>query len=188
MKLFGRINHYRADPTGWIGSVVMFSFAVFSFYRWQKSGLIFFLLLILRELSASYFLLTRNPSEKNNSNKWASMLAYVSSAWPFFYLSSTTDSPTAHLIDALLAIIGFLLSTWALFDLGKSFGVAPANRGIIRTGVYSYFEHPMYLGYVISESGFVVLNPWNGILWVLSVLLYFLRSRIENKVLAICKD
>lgn len=183
MKLFRKINHYRADLSGWIGSVVMFSFGAYSFYRWQKTGLIFFLLLILREISASWFLITRNPPEKKNSNKWASILAYVSSAWPFFYLSSSTQSATAHLVDALLAIVGFLLSTWALFDLGKSFGVAPANRGLVHTGVYRYIKHPMYLGYVISESGFVFLNPWNALLLVASVSLYTLRARLEAKIL-----
>lgn len=183
MKLFGRINHYRVDPTAWVGSVVMLGFAIVAFYRWQNSGLIFYLLLILRDVAASWFLLTRNPSEAKKSNKSVSVLAYVSSAWPFLYLSSTTDSSIAHLADSLLAITGFLLSTWALFDLGKSFGVAPANRGFVRTGVYRYLKHPMYFGYVISESGFIFLNPWNGIPWTFSTLLYVMRSKVENQVL-----
>lgn len=110
-------------------------------------------------------------------------LAYVSSAWPFIYLSSLNPLPNAALISSILAILGFTISTLALFDLGSSFGVSPANRGVVRTGLYHYIRHPMYSGYVISEFGFILLNPINLIIWIVSGCLYFASTKLEDRVL-----
>ena len=38
--------------------------------------------------------------------------------------------------------------------LGRSFGVAPANRGIVVRGPYSFVRHPIYTGYLITHTGF----------------------------------
>ena len=65
----------------------------------------------------------------------------------------------------------------------SSFGVSPANRGAVRSGLYRYIRHPMYMGYVIAEFGFVLLNPTNLIIWVISVGLYFARTKIEDRAL-----
>lgn len=179
MNLFKSINHYRADPMGWIGSVVMLGFAGYALWRWHLSGFIFFLLLVLRDIVAAWFLLTRNSSSIKKTNHFIEILAYVSSGWAFLYLSADERTASASLIASCLSIAGFTLSTLALFDLGKSFGISPANRGVVHTGVYRYLKHPMYVGYVISEAGFIVLNPWNGLFWAISVSFYFWRAKIE---------
>ena len=183
MNLLKGINHYRADPMGWFGSAVMLGFAGYALWRWHLSGFIFFLLLVLRDIVAAWFLLTRNQSVVKSTSRFAEVLAYVSSGWAFLYLSADQRAAAASLIASCLSILGFTLSTLALFDLGKSFGVSPANRGLVRTGVYRYLKHPMYVGYVISEVGFIFLNPWNAVLWGFSMLLYVVRARLENQVL-----
>ena len=182
MNLFKSINHFRADPMGWVGSIVMLGFAGYAFWRWHLSGFIFFLLLVLRDVVAAWFLITRNPSSIKKTNRFAEILAYVSSGWAFLYLSADERTASASLIASCLSIAGFTLSTLSLFDLGKSFGVSPANRGVVRSGVYRYFKHPMYVGYVISEAGFIVLNPWNMALWGLSITLYLFRAKIEANI------
>lgn len=161
----------------------MFIFALVAGYRWHTTGLIFYALLILRDLTAAWFLISRKPSLDKADSKLTSTLAYVSSAWPFIYLNSLNSLPHAGIISSILAIFGFTLSTLALFDLGSSFGVSPANRGAVRTGLYKYIRHPMYSGYVIAEFGFVLLNPFNLIIWIISVGLYFTRTKLEDRVL-----
>lgn len=182
-KLIGQINHFRADSSGWIGSVIMFIFALIAGYRWYTSGLIFFGLLVVRDLAASWFLISRKPSKEKTDSRVIELIAYLSSGFPFIYLNSHYSLPQAGLISSILAVIGFAISTLAVFDLGRSFGVSPANRGVVRTGLYRYVRHPMYTGYVISEFGFVLLNPFNFIFWGISTGLYFSRSRLENKIL-----
>jgi protein-S-isoprenylcysteine O-methyltransferase Ste14 len=182
-KLIGKINNYRADSSGWIGSVIMFIFALIAAYRWHTSGLIFFALLVVRDLAASWFLISRKPSKEKNDSRLSEVLAYVSSACPFIYLNSMHSLPQAGLVSSILAIIGFAISTLALFDLGGSFGVSPANRGVVRTGLYRYVRHPMYSGYAISELGFVFLNPVNLIIYCISIGFYLLRAKLESKIL-----
>lgn len=182
-KLIGEINHYRADSSGWIGSGIMFSFALIAAYRWHTSGLIFFVLLVVRDLVASWFLITRKSSKEKNSSRLIEALAYISSSCPFIYFNSGHSLPKAELVSSVLAIIGFAISTLALLDLGGSFGVSPANRGVVRTGLYRYIRHPMYSGYVISELGFFFLNPLNIFVWIFSTGLYVARAKQENRIL-----
>lgn len=183
MKLFGAINHYRTDSSGWIGSLVMLFFALIAGYRWYASGLIFFALLVVRDLAASWFLISRRPSMDKTESRFSELLAYISSACPFFYLNSHGSLPQAGLVSSVLAVVGFTMSTLALFDLGSSFGVSPANRGVVRVGLYRYLRHPMYLGYAISELGFVFLNPINMFIYSVSMGLYFVRTKLETRVL-----
>lgn len=183
MKLVGSINHYRVDPSGWIGSIVMLSFSIFAFIRWQESGFIFFALLVLRDLAASWFLLTRRQAAKSVFG-WQDSLAYISSGLPFLYFNEATPIVAwASTGSTILSIVGFTISTLALFELGESFGVSPANRGLVRSGVYRFFNHPMYTGYVVAELGFILLNPHNLLIFIFSISLYFLRSRMENLTL-----
>ncbi|HLE12703.1 MAG TPA: isoprenylcysteine carboxylmethyltransferase family protein [Bacteriovoracaceae bacterium] len=110
------------------------------------------------------------------------LLAYISSALPLLYLPAESASSFAALASTLLAIAGFTISTLALLDLGTSFGVAPANRGIVRSGLYRYLRHPMYAGYVIAEVGFVLLNPVNAVILAASFFFYILRAKLENRI------
>ncbi|MCB0369615.1 MAG: hypothetical protein KDD45_09270, partial [Bdellovibrionales bacterium] len=113
------------------------------------------------------------------------VFAYLSSAMPLLYLGSTVASKTLFLASDLLATVGFLIVVLATVELGTSIGISPANRGVVRSGVYGYVKHPMYFGYVVSEIGLVILNPLNAALFALSLSLYIFRSKSENKVLQV---
>lgn len=161
---------------------MMVGFGVVAFYRWQQTQLIFFLLLVLRDFAAGYFFLKRNPAHSKGP-KLLKVLAYLSSAIPLLYLDSTVSSKTLFLASDLLAIVGFLIVVLATVELGTSIGISPANRGLVRSGIYRYIKHPMYLGYVVSEIGLVILNPLNTILLAISIVFYGFRARAEKIVL-----
>ncbi len=161
---------------------MMVGFGVVAFYRWQQTQLIFFLLLVLRDFAAGYFFLKRKPAQSKGP-KFLTVLAYLSSAMPLLYLDSTVSLKALFLASDLLAIFGFLIVVLATVELGTSIGISPANRGLVRSGIYRYIKHPMYLGYVVSEIGLVFLNPANAILLAISVSFYALRARSENEIL-----
>jgi len=177
------INHFKADLTGWIGALCMLVFAVIAIYKFNQSGLLFFLMLFLRDIFAAWFLITREISQQKATNKIYELLAYTSSALPLFYIQQSDASLFALKLCSLMAIFGFMISTLALFELGTSFGISPTKRSIRDGGLYRYFRHPMYLGYVIAESGFMLLSPLNIGLFVISVIMYWLRAKTENKIL-----
>jgi len=161
----------------------MLGFSGWAAYRWINTGLLFFALTLFRDVAAAYFLLVRHPDKSVRQFGMADVLAYVSSAMPFVYFSGGQNP--VELVAAFngLAIIGFALATVALFELGGSFGVSPANRGMVRTGIYKFVRHPMYLGYAIAESGFLLFGPKNLGFFIMSATLYFLRARAESKIL-----
>lgn len=172
----------KKDFGKYFGSAMMIGFGVVAFYRWHQTQLIFFLLLVLRDFAAGYFFLKRNVAQEK-STLIPSVLAYVSSAMPLLYLGPVATEKSLFLGADLLSIAGFLMVAFATLELGASIGIAPANRGLVRSGIYRHIKHPMYLGYVISEVGLVFLNPLNGILLAISVSLYAIRAYEENKVL-----
>ena len=161
---------------------MMFGFGVLALYRWHQTQLLFFLLLVIRDFAAGYFFLKRNVA-KEKAALVPSALAYISSAMPLLYFGPVSTSKALFLGADLLSISGFLMVAFATLELGTSIGVAPANRGLVSSGIYRRIKHPMYLGYVISEVGMVLLNPVNVVLVVVSASLYAFRASAENKIL-----
>lgn len=179
-----RVNSWHSDPTGWIGAFIMTVFASIAAFRWHSSGLLFFALMFFRDLAAVFFLLTRKKIVSKTRFELDDLVAYVSCAMPFFYFSSEYPINTiALLIVDILSILGFGVATVALFELGSSFGVTPANRGVITTGIYRYLKHPMYAGYILAEVGFIMINHLNVALFAFSVALYLVRGRAETATL-----
>lgn len=80
---------------------------------------------------------------------------------------------------------GFALSVLAKLSLRRSFGIVPANRGVKSDGMYRFVRHPMYMGYMISHLGFILLYPhlWNVAILGLAWVLLWARTREEERVL-----
>ena len=71
-------------------------------------------------------------------------------------------------------------------SLGRSFGLIPANRGIVSTGLYRLVRHPIYLGYLITHVAFVAANPtlWNLALLLTADIALLARAVCEERTLA----
>jgi protein-S-isoprenylcysteine O-methyltransferase Ste14 len=46
--------------------------------------------------------------------------------------------------------------------LGRSFGIAPANRGVGRPRPYGFVRHPIYSGYIVTHIAFAIAHPSRG--------------------------
>ena len=57
------------------------------------------------------------------------------------------------------SVIGLAIVIAGKMTLGRSFGLMPANRGIVSSGVYRIVRHPIYLGYLITHVAFIFANP-----------------------------
>ncbi len=58
-----------------------------------------------------------------------------------------------------LVALGTMISLAAKFSLNRSFGLAPANRGVRMRGAYVFIRHPMYLGYALIHIAYLLSNP-----------------------------
>lgn len=89
------------------------------------------------------------------------------------------------IVGALLELAGLVLVVGAFLSLNRSFGLAPENRGVKTDWAYRFVRHPMYLGYIVAEIGFVLDNfsIFNLFILAMSFLFLLLRLRAEEKLL-----
>ena len=82
-------------------------------------------------------------------------------------------------------VVGGFFVLGAFLSLNRSFGIAPENRGVKSMGFYRIIRHPMYFGYVLAETGFVINNfsCYNLIVFALAVSFTMLRLQAEERVL-----
>jgi len=51
---------------------------------------------------------------------------------------------------------GLVIGLAALIALGRSFGVAPAHRGLVLWGPYALVRHPLYTSYLLVQCGYLL--------------------------------
>lgn len=77
----------------------------------------------------------------------------------FYFLFIQLETGTS-LLDSpwpiALQSIAILWQIAAKYTLGRSFGLLPANRGVVQSGPYRVVRHPIYLGYLIGHIGFLM--------------------------------
>lgn len=84
----------------------------------------------------------------------------------------------------LLSLLGIVLWIISFYNLRKAFGVLPQKQKRIKTGLYKYTNHPMYIGIYITFLGLSFANKsLPGIIFLNLVILPLLliRARLEDK-------
>jgi protein-S-isoprenylcysteine O-methyltransferase Ste14 len=81
---------------------------------------------------------------------------------------------------------GWLLSFYGMLSLNESMGIVPANRGVKTGGPYALVRHPIYSGYVLANSGYLMNNPggYNAVVWSLVLLFTVVRIFGEERLLS----
>ena len=86
----------------------------------------------------------------------------------------------------LLSAVGLSVVIAGKLSLGRSFGLMPANRGVVSSGLYRLVRHPIYMGYLITHAGFVAANPtlWNLVMLVGADIALMWRAVCEEQTLS----
>jgi protein-S-isoprenylcysteine O-methyltransferase Ste14 len=98
-----------------------------------------------------------------------------------------TGLPLApELLTVGLSACGLLVVIGGKLSLGRSFGLMPAIRGVVSSGLYRIVRHPIYLGYLVTHVAFVAANPtlWNVALLVVADTALLVRAVCEERTLA----
>jgi protein-S-isoprenylcysteine O-methyltransferase Ste14 len=116
----------------------------------------------------------------------ARVLTAVSMLGPPLVRPSGVEGIAPELATVAVSAAGLVLVIAGKLSLGRSFGLMPANRGVVSTGLYRLVRHPIYLGYLITHYAFVAANAtmWNAIILVTADLALMARAVCEEKTLA----
>jgi protein-S-isoprenylcysteine O-methyltransferase Ste14 len=88
------------------------------------------------------------------------------------------------LLGIILGIFGLGFWLISMINLRFAFGVLPQKQKRIKTGLYKYLRHPMYLGIWICFFGLSLANAsWQGIVFLNLILtpVLFVRAYFEEK-------
>ena len=142
-----------------------------------------FVLLTLSEMLGVIFILTRRPGQISVRAR-SVFLAFAGTALPLLVRpggASLAPSP----VSSSIMLIGLLLSLLSKLYLNRSFGLVAANRGVKVGGPYRIVRHPMYLGYIVNQIGFLVasFSLANLAVYLLAWTFQIARVREEEQVL-----
>ena len=86
----------------------------------------------------------------------------------------------------VLQFAGAALAVTSLLALGRSFGFAPAHRGVVIRGPYRVLRHPMYASYLVLDTGYLLqcVSVRNSVVLVLGTLCNAGRALAEERLLA----
>jgi protein-S-isoprenylcysteine O-methyltransferase Ste14 len=85
----------------------------------------------------------------------------------------------------VLITIGLIVIVVGLMSLGRSFGIMPRARGLVRSGLYRWARHPIYLGELLVFAGImlVAMSPLMLAVYALFVALQAYRLLMEERTL-----
>jgi protein-S-isoprenylcysteine O-methyltransferase Ste14 len=98
----------------------------------------------------------------------AAIVTGVSLIGPSLVRTATGSDLLSDAITSLLSSVGLLIVIAGKLTLGRSFGLVPANRGVVIAGPYALVRHPIYAGYLLTHVGFLCAH---ATLWSIAVLI-----------------
>jgi protein-S-isoprenylcysteine O-methyltransferase Ste14 len=153
---------------------------------YQKTGHVTGLLLLVSEaMVVALTLVRRNAGTVDRSWK-ARLLTGFSTFGPSLVVPLSARAVAAEIVTVPVAVIGIAIVVCGKLSLGRSFGLAPANRGVVSTGMYRFARHPIYFGYLVTHIGFLMANPvgWNFFVLGAADIALMFRAVCEEQTLA----
>lgn len=117
------------------------------------------LLLLVSEALVVVLTIVRRPTDVVDRSAAAAIVAAVSMAGPPLFRAGGAAAIVPDAFTALLSAAGLSLVIAGKVALGRSFGIVPANRGVIAGGPYRLMRHPIYAGYLLTHVGFLLAHP-----------------------------
>jgi protein-S-isoprenylcysteine O-methyltransferase Ste14 len=144
------------------------------------------LLLLASEALVVVLTVFRRPTGVVDRSPRARVLTTVSLIGPMLVGPSAASALAPELATVLLGAAGLSVVIGGKLSLGRSFGLMPANRGIVSSGLYRLVRHPIYMGYLITHVGFLLANATiaNAVIFFAADMTLMMRAVYEERVLA----
>ncbi len=167
--------------------IVLFSFMAVRFGAdFLQTGRLTNLLLLTGEILVVALTLLRRAATAVDRSMRARLLTLVSLLGPPLVRPAQVAALLAPSITVTASVIGLAIVIAGKVTLGRSFGLMPANRGVVSSGAYRIVRHPIYLGYLITHVAFIFANPtaWNVAILMVGDSALLLRAVCEEQTLA----
>ncbi len=145
-------------------------------------------LIMVAETAVVLFVLIRRPTDTISLKLGDWLLAITATYAPLLIQPADTPAALQWLvpIGVGLTLLGNIVQIAAKMFLRRSFGIAPANRGIKTDGMYRIVRHPMYAGYLVVHIGILLLMPTvlNFVIYAIGWWAQILRLLAEERLLS----
>jgi protein-S-isoprenylcysteine O-methyltransferase Ste14 len=152
--------------------------------EYLQTGHLTGLLLLVSELLVVVLTVVRRKAATVDRTWQARVVAAATIVFvPFIHPTGGSPVPDAH--TAVVSAVGLALIIAGKLTLGRSFGLMPAHRGLVCTGIYAFVRHPIYAGYIVTHAAFLAAHPsaWNLILLAVSDVALLVRATYEERTL-----
>jgi len=143
------------------------------------------LLLLASETLVVVLTVMRRSSSTVDRSYRARVLTAFSILGPMLVRPSAGGHLAPEIATVLMSGAGLMVVIGGKLSLGRSFGLMPANRGVVSNGLYRVVRHPIYLGYLVTHVGFLLANPtpWNFVMLVGGDIALMWRAVCEEQTL-----
>ena len=139
------------------------------------------MLIFIQTVSVALFMLRRDASLVGGKLDTLIALAGTFSV-AFLKGGNVRDLQLLPTSIQLIALLGW---AWALTSLGRSFGIVPADRGLVQHGPYRFVRHPIYAFEALFLLGYLAAVPtWRSAVIILAAsALQLLRILREERII-----
>jgi protein-S-isoprenylcysteine O-methyltransferase Ste14 len=143
------------------------------------------LFVLAGELIVLGFVIFGRPAVKSSASTKEWLIAFAGTSAPTFVVVGGTPLLPLQVVF-WVCLTGLSLQIAAKINLNRSFGIVPANRGVVTDGFYSIVRHPVYASYLVGHVGFLLLNPnwWNLAVYTAGLSFQVSRMIMEEGLLS----
>lgn len=155
-------------------------------FDFLETGRLTGLLLLASEALVVVLTVFRRPPAIVDRSLRARVLTTISLLGPMVMMPGAIAALAPEPVTVAISAAGLMVVVGGKLSLGRSFGLMPANRGVVCTGLYSVVRHPIYMGYLITHVAFLAANPtvWNVAALVTADIALMARAVCEEATLA----
>jgi len=144
--------------------IVLFSMMAIRFGAdFLSTGRVTGLLLLVSEMLVVVLTVMRRSAAMVDRSVRARLLTALSMLGPPLLQPAHVAALLPQSLTVAASIAGLAIVIAGKVTLGRSFGLMPANRGVVSSGIYRIVRHPIYLGYLVTHVAFLAATPsaWN---------------------------
>ncbi|NVM89231.1 protein-S-isoprenylcysteine O-methyltransferase Ste14 [Variovorax sp. SG517] len=146
------------------------------------------ILLLIGEVVTIGIVIFSKPSTTTSTDV-ISIISTGVATFYFLFVSLSSGVKIAPLmLTETMQVLGIGWQIVSKIYLGRSFGLLPADRGIVTSGPYRIVRHPIYLGYFLNHLGFLLstFSWWN--FFTYAALYFFQAIRIFREEQLLMKN